>query len=115
MSEWLNGVVGAVVRLALWGLAALLALFLLTLALALLLLGALWAVVRGRKPSAPVFVGRVQRYAADQVWRGAMGRRSGMDGARQAPGAADDVVDVSAREVREPTMLPPSDTDPAQR
>lgn len=99
LKHWVVGVLGTVLRLALWGVALVLALFLLALALALLLLGALWALLRGRKPAAPVIVGQFQRYATGKVWRGAMGRSTGMGGLWPQSASTHDVVDVQVREV----------------
>ncbi len=95
------GLLGAVVRTALWLFTAVLALCLLGLALVLLMLGVLWALLRGRRPTAPVFVGRFQRYATERVWPGASGRAG--------PGAETaEVVDVEVREVNDPDAPPPA-------
>lgn len=105
------GLLGAVVRTALWLFTAVLALFLLGLALVLLMLGVLWALLRGRRPTAPVFVGRFQRYATERVWPGASGRAG--------PGAETaEVVDVEVREVGATdtdTRSPVADDRPAPR
>lgn len=96
MSEILNfltGLLGAVVRVALWMLTAVLALFLLGLALVLLLLGVIWALLRGRKPTAPVFVGRFQRFTTERVWPGKPGW------SRPQDTTVAEVVDVEVREV----------------
>lgn len=114
MSEivnFLSSVLATLVRLTLWALATVLALFLLGLALLLLLIGGLWALLRGQRPTAPVMVGRFQRYASERVWRGAMGARTG------APPSHTEVVDVEVREVDDTTFpgdrptLPPRHTD----
>lgn len=96
MSEILNflaSLLGAVVRVALWMLTAALALFLLGLALVLLLLGVIWALLRGRKPTAPVFVGRFQRFTSERVWPGKSGWTRPQDA------TVTEVVDVEVREV----------------
>ena len=79
----LRGAIG----LALWLLAAAIGLGLLLVALVLLAVGALWAVLRGRKPTQPVFVARMQRFTRTRVWPG-------------RPGTAE-VVDIEARELPE--------------
>lgn len=71
--------------LVLWLFAAALGLGLLLVALVLLLVGALWALLLGRKPTQPVFVTRMHRFTRTRVWPG-------------RPGTAE-VVDVDAREV----------------
>lgn len=81
----------AVLRVALWLIMIVVAVGLLAVALVLLLLGVLWALVRGQKPVAPVFVGRFQRFTAERVWPAGSGRRH--------PASTDDVVDVEVREV----------------
>ncbi|NIC39479.1 hypothetical protein HA630_00150, partial [Aquabacterium sp. A08] len=53
IQRFVFGLLGAVVRVALWLLTAVLALALLGLALVLLALGVLWALLRGRRPTAP--------------------------------------------------------------
>lgn len=94
--KFVSALMGAVVRVALWALTAVLALFLLGLALVLLLLGVLWALLRGRKPTAPVLVGRFQRFTTERVW-------PGRPGWGRPPGATTvtEVVDVEVREVDE--------------
>lgn len=93
--NFVASVLGAVLRLALWALAAVLALGLLALALVLLLLGAVWALLRGRRPTAPVFVGRVHRFTTERVWPGAAGRAAAADV------STEEVVDVQVREVQD--------------
>lgn len=83
----------AVARVVLWTVSAALAALLLGLALLVLTAGALWALVRGQRPSAPIMAGQFQRYAAERVWRGAMGKHG------SARSSSQDVVDVEAREV----------------
>lgn len=83
----------AVARVVLWTVSAALALILLGLALLVLTAGALWALVRGQRPAAPTMAGQFQRYAAEHVWRGAMGKHASTQQTNQ------DVVDVEAREV----------------
>lgn len=98
MNEFLrffSGLLGAVVRVALWLVTAVLALGLLALALVLLLLGVLWALVRGRKPQAPVIVGRFREFTSQRVWPGGAPWHTG------AGAQAQDVVDVVDVEVRE--------------
>lgn len=104
IQQGLSGLWGGLLRLLLWGLAAALAVLLLAFALVLLTVGALWAVVRGRRPSAPVFMARWRTVAQGQGWP-----RPG-----PTPGApAADVVDVQAREV--PEVLPVPDRDDLSR
>lgn len=85
----LAALLGAVFRVLLWVFMAVLAVGLLVLALVFLLVGALWSLVRGRRPQAPVFAARFQRYAPEQVW----------PGRRPPPAPAQDVVDVEVKEV----------------
>ena len=90
MTSWFDAVariVGAALRLLAWALMAVLALGLLALALVLLVFGLFWALLRGRRPVAPVVVGRFARYSAERVWPGRGGR-------------ATEVVDVEVTEVR---------------
>lgn len=105
MSELLNflsSLLNAIVRVALWLLAAMLALFLLGLALLLVLLGTLWSLLRGKRPNKPLVMGQWQRYASDRVWRGAMG------GHHRNGAPPTEVVDVEVREVADtPNALPP--------
>lgn len=87
-------------RLVLGLLAAAIALAVLSVALVLLLIGVLWALVRGRSlmpwgQRAPVFVGRVFRHTTGRVWRG-----GGAPGDRAAHSDSA-VVDVEVREVSE--------------
>ena len=85
-----------VVRVVLWLFAVALALVLLAVGLVLVLAVVLWALLRGQRPTAPVFVGRFQRYAQDRVWPGRNG----------AGGTPADVVDVEARDVNGPRLPP---------
>lgn len=91
--RFFSGLLAALVRVALWLVTAVLALGLLALALVLLLLGVLWALVRGRKPQAPVIVGRFRQFTSQRVWPGGAPWHTGT-GAQ-----AQDVVDVEVREV----------------
>ena len=94
MTSWFDAVariVGAALRLLAGALMAVLALGLLALALVLLVFGLFWALLRGRRPVAPVVVGRFARYSAERVWPGRGGR---------GPGQATEVVDVEVTEVR---------------
>jgi high-affinity Fe2+/Pb2+ permease len=87
------GFLGRVLRgtfaLVLWLLAAGIALGLILVALVLLAVGALWALLRGRRPTRPVFVTRVQRFTRSRVWPG---------------GSSAEVVDVETREVPDPRI-----------
>jgi len=97
------GTLAWVLRLALWLLAAVLAVLLLGVALVLLLVGVLWALLRGRRPTAPVFVGRFHRFTTERVWPG----RGGRGGPPVPPQG--EVVDVEVREVADiHTRLPDS-------
>ena len=80
-----SGVLGLVLWLAA---AALGLLFALVIAV---LLGVVWALLRGRRPVRPVYVHQFQAYARERVWPG-----------RREANTADEVVDVQAREVRDP-------------
>ncbi|MEN9886919.1 MAG: hypothetical protein RL758_1497 [Pseudomonadota bacterium] len=84
----LQALLSGVLRLAVWALMAVLALFMLMLAMVLLAVGVLWALVRGRRPQAPVFAAQFRQFAAGRVW----------PGTRRAETTAD-VVDVEVREV----------------
>ncbi len=89
--NFLAGLISAIARLLLWVVMAVLALFLLGLALVFLLLGVLWALVRGRRPVPPVFVGRFRQFTTERVWPGRAG----------AAQTRSEVVDVEVREVGE--------------
>jgi hypothetical protein len=91
-----NRLLARVVRVVLWLFAVALALVLLAVGLVLVLAVVLWALLRGQRPTAPVFVGRFQRYAQDRVWPGRNG----------AGGTPADVVDVEARDVNGPRLPP---------
>ena len=97
--EFIAGVLATLVKLTLWLFTALLALLLLAVAFVLLFFGVLWALVRGKRPVQPVFVGRFRQYASQKVWPGGPG---GMGGARSASQESTEVVDIEVREVREP-------------
>jgi len=88
IQQVLAGFATAVLRVLLWGLGVVLALCLLAFAVALLLLGALWALLRGRRP----------RMVMDRRW--AQFHRFGTT-RNPAASRADDVVDVQVREVVE--------------
>lgn len=108
IKRWVLGVLGAVVRVLLWLVMAVVAVFLLALALVLLVVGVLWALLRGKRPVAPVFVGRFQRFTTERVWPGSA--RSG----GSARASHTEVVDVEVREVddRTPGDTPPRQEDP---
>lgn len=91
IKAFFQGLLTAVLKVTLWLIMAVAAVFLLALALVLLLLGVLWALVRGKKPVAPVFVGRFHRFTTERVWPGAAGRHTA--------DARSEVVDVEVREV----------------
>ncbi len=95
----------AVLGLIFWLFAAALGLFLAAVVAVLLLVGVVWALLRGRRPVRPVYVHQFQTYARERVWPG---RRA------SASAASDEVVDVQAREVRDSTAghnLPPAATE----
>lgn len=97
----LMAVLGAVLRLVLWLVTAVLAVGVLAVALVLLLLGMAWALVRGRRPGTPAMAARFGRYATQQMWAAAA-RRS-------APKrASGEVIDAEIKEIRDPTA-PPAD------
>jgi hypothetical protein len=83
-------IASAVLRLLAWVLTAVLALGLLSLALVLLLVGLVWALLRGRRPVVPVVVGRFTRTSAQRIWPG----RAGWCSTRSS-----EVVDVEVTEV----------------
>lgn len=94
----------AVIGLVFWLLAAALGLLLAGVVAVLLLVGVVWAVVRGRRPVRPVYVHQFQAYARERVWPG---RR----GAATAATSSAEVVDVQVREVRDShngQTLPPA-------
>lgn len=97
----LSRVASAVLGLVLWLAAAALGLLFALVIAVLLLVGVIWALLRGRRPVRPVYVHQFQTYARERVWPG---RRDGA-------AAAQEVVDVQAREVHEATgsrPLPPA-------
>ena len=97
MNDLLNALgrlFSAVIGLVLWLFAAALGLLLAGVVAVLLLLGVVWAVVRGRRPVRPVYVHQFQAYARERVWPG---RRGGAAGTV----ASGEVVDVQVREVRD--------------
>lgn len=96
--KWMSGLLGAVVRVVLWLIMAVVAVFLLAVALVLLFLGVLWALLRGQRPETPVFVGRFQRFTKTRVWPQAGQARASGASARHSQA---EVVDVEAREVDE--------------
>jgi len=81
----------AVLGLIFWLFAAALGLLLAGVVAVLLLVGVVWALLRGRRPVRPVYVHQFQTYARERVWPGRRGAA--------APNT--DVVDVQAREVRD--------------
>lgn len=85
--QMVGQLLGAVLRLVLWGLTATVALVLLLLALTLLLFGTLWALVRGRAYQPSPGVVWMRRYSETRFRR---------DRSEQA---MSEVVDVEAREV----------------
>ena len=97
----MNRLLANALRVVLGAVGLLLVLVLLVVGLGAVLAAVLWALLRGRRPAAPVFVGRFQRYAQGRVWPG--GASSGRSGAAPATG---DVVDVEARDVSGPRLPP---------
>jgi hypothetical protein len=103
----MNEIVNALGRLAsgvlglvLWLAAAALGLLFALVIAVLLLVGVVWALLRGRRPVRPVYVHQFQAYARERVWPG----RGPADPTRE-------VVDVQAREVhdaRDSRPLPPA-------
>ncbi|WP_342133405.1 hypothetical protein [Hydrogenophaga sp. OTU3427] len=94
----------AAMGLVFWLLAAAMGLVLAAVVALLLLVGVVWALLRGRRPVRPVYVHQFQAYARERVWPG----RRGAD-------TRTEVVDVQAREVREPrdgSHLPPATPAP---
>lgn len=89
--QFINGLLSAALRVVLWLLAVVLALGLLSLALLLLLGGALWALVRGQRPAPSVVMGRFRHFASQRVWPGRPGAAP--------PSSTHEVVDVEVREV----------------
>lgn len=82
----------AVLGLIFWLFAAALGLLLAAVVAVLLLVGVVWALLRGRRPVRPVYVHQFQTYARERVWPGRRGAAST---------ATDEVVDVQVREVRD--------------
>jgi hypothetical protein len=107
IKAFFQGLLTAVLKVTLWLIMAVAAVFLLALALVLLLLGVLWALVRGKKPVPPVFVGRFHRFTTERVWPGTT--------ARHTTDTSSDVVDVEVREVDTRRVStdgrPPRDTE----
>ncbi len=107
IKAFFQGLLTAVLKVTLWLIMAVAAVFLLALALVLLLLGVLWALVRGKKPVPPELVGRFHRFTTERVWPGTAARRT--------TDASADVVDVEVREVNTPRVSTdgrsPKDTD----
>lgn len=101
-SHPLSRFINTVLRIGVWGLGAALALFMLLLALLVILIGAVWAMLRGKRPVRPLVVGQWQRYAQARMWRNPQDVDTD---------AADNVVDVQAREVPE-TDAPPTSALP---
>lgn len=98
LSRMFNTVLG----LIFWLFAAALGLLLAAVVVVLLLVGVVWAVLRGRRPVRPVYVHQFQTYARERVWPG---RR------HAASDTTDEVVDVQVREVRDVSgghSLPPA-------
>lgn len=85
-ARWL----GMLLRAALWVVGAVMALVLLAIAVVLLLVGLLWAWVRGRRPVPSPLFAQAQRYASQRVWARKDTVRASQD---------TQVVDVEAREV----------------
>lgn len=81
----------AVLGLIFWLFAAALGLLLAGVVAVLLLVGVVWALLRGRRPVRPVYVHQFQTYARERVWPGRRGSAA----------AQTEVVDVQAREVRD--------------
>jgi len=100
--DGLAWLLGALLRLVLWLFLLGLGLLLLVVALPLLLLGALWALLRGRRVAVPLAAELLRRQMQERMR--ARGRGRGWGGrAGRGPGAAagrgDEVVDVEARDV----------------
>lgn len=89
--DFFADLLGALVRLVFWMLAVAAALGMLALALVLLVVGGIWALVRGQRPRAPVMVGRFTQFTAERVWRG--------PGWPRPDAASSDVIDVESRDV----------------
>lgn len=95
MERWLN----VLARAVLWGVAAVLSLLVLAVALVLLLVGWLWALCRGRRLEVPASLAQLRRWQEQQM------RRAG--GRSPAPDEAE-VVDVQGREVERPLARLPA-------
>lgn len=92
----------AVLGLIFWLFAAALGLLLAGVVAVLLLIGVIWALLRGRRPVRPVYVHQFQTYARERVWPGRRGTASN---------TTNEVVDVQVREVHEADhgqRLPPT-------
>ena len=98
----LGRVFSAVLGLIFWLFAAALGLLLAAVVAVLLLVGVVWALLRGRRPVRPVYVHQFQTYARERVWPGRRGA---------PPATTEEVVDVQVREVHDNTgghSLPPA-------
>ena len=104
MGKLLDGLawlLGALLRLVLWLLLIGIGLLLLVVALPVLLLGALWAVLRGRRVAVPLAAELLRRQMQERMRR-ARGRGWGGRASRgpgTAAGRSDEVVDVEPRDV----------------
>ena len=103
MGKLLDGLawlLGALLRLVLWLFLLGFGVLLLVVALPLLLLGALWALLRGRRVAVPLAAELLRRQMQERMrargrgWGGRAGRGPGA-----AAGRGDEVVDVEARDV----------------
>jgi len=97
--DGLTWLLGALLRLALWVFLLGFGLLLLVVALPLLLLGALWALLRGRRVAVPLVAELLRRRAQQHMQGRGWGGRGGRGAASK--GRADEVVDAEVREVYE--------------
>lgn len=92
LMDFLADLMGALLRLVFWLVTVGLALGMLGLAVVVLVVGSIWALLRGQRPRAPVMMGRFTQFTSERVWRGP-------GWPRPDAAAASDVVDVEARDV----------------
>lgn len=91
LMDFFADLLGALVRLVFWMLAVAAALGMLGLALVLLVVGGIWALLRGQRPRPPVMMGRFTQFTSERVWRG--------PGWPRPDAASADVIDVDGRDV----------------
>lgn len=99
MPSFVSRILRFILKLVLAVFAAILAVSLLAAALIVVLLSIVKSLVTGRKPGPAMVFRRFQRYSPQGMWPGG-------NGPAASSKAADDVVDVEVREVRDDRRLP---------